>query len=164
MYQYYLSLGSNIENEYRNITNALTYLRNIKSTKLKISNYYLTAARDYEKQRDFLNVCVLMDSELDPIALLKELKRIEAKMGRKQTIRFGPRVIDLDIIWVKGVKYLSSQLKIPHERAHERRFVLEPLRELVEGDKELSVFIEENMKNVGEQRVNKISEFELKKQ
>lgn len=163
MYYYYLSLGSNIENEYRNINTALQYLRNLKETRLKLSQYYITAPQNYEKQRDFLNVCCYLDSSLNPFQMLKELKNIEKKMGRTSGIRFGPRVIDLDIIWVRGLKLKTEMLEIPHPRAKERAFVLKPLKDVVESDKELSAFIDEHLPETEAQRVEQVSEFRLKK-
>lgn len=163
MYYYYLSLGSNIENEYKHITTALNFLRNLKETKLKVSQFYLTAPQNYEKQRDFLNVCCYLDCSLHPFQMLRELKAIEKKIGRVPGIRFGPRVIDLDIIWVRGVKLRSELLTIPHPRAKDRAFVLKPLSEIVESDRELSAFIEENLPLVEDQRIELVSEFRLKK-
>lgn len=163
MYYYYLSLGSNIESEYRHITTALNYLRNLKETRLKLSQFYLTAPQNYEKQRDFLNVCCYLDCELNPFQMLRELKAIEKRVGRVPGIRYGPRVIDIDIIWVRGLKLESELLTIPHAKAKDRAFVLRPLSEIVESDRELSAFIEENLPRVEDQRMELVSEFRLKK-
>lgn len=163
MYYYYLSLGSNIESEYRHITTALNYLRNLKETRLKLSQFYLTAPQNYEKQRDFLNVCCYLDCELNPFQMLRELKAIEKRVGRVPGIRYGPRVIDIDIIWVRGLKLESELLTIPHAKAKDRAFVLRPLSEIVESDRELSAFIEENLPRVEDQRLELVSEFRLKK-
>lgn len=163
MYYYYLSLGSNIENEYKHISTALNYLRNLKQTKLRLSQFYTTAPQNYEKQRDFLNVCCLLDCDLNPLQMLRECKAIERKVGRVPGIRYGPRVIDIDIIWVRGFKLISELLTIPHAKAADRAFVLKPLSEIVESDRELSAFIEENLPKVENQRVELVSEFMLKK-
>lgn len=163
MYYYYLSLGSNIESEYRHITTALNYLRNLKETRLKLSQFYLTAPQNYEKQRDFLNVCCYLDCELNPFQMLRELKAIEKRVGRVPGIRYGPRVIDIDIIWVRGLKLESELLTIPHAKAKDRAFVLRPLSEIVESDRELSAFIGENLPRVEDQRLELVSEFRLKK-
>lgn len=162
MYQYYLSLGSNIENEYLNITQALNWLKKIKSTKLKLSNYYITAPQNMENQRDFLNVCVYMDSELNPFKFLAEIKKIECIIGRKPTARWGPRVIDIDIIWVRGIKMSTNSLTIPHPRAFQRSFVLTPLKELVTADNELKKLIEYSEPFVKDQRIEFVTEFKLK--
>lgn len=163
MYYYYLSLGSNIENEYKHIMSAVGYLRNLKETRLRLSQFYVTAPQNYEKQRDFLNVCCYLDCSLNPFQMLRELKAIEKKVGRVPGIRYGPRVIDLDIIWVRGLKLDSELLTIPHAKAGERAFVLKPLSEIVESDRELSAFIEHNLPRVKDQRIEVVSEFRLKK-
>lgn len=162
-YNYYLSLGSNIENEHKNILKAIEYLKNLKATKLKQSNFYLTKPQNYENQNDFLNICVFMDSELNPFDFLEKIKLIEKKMGRQVNFRFGPRIIDIDIIWIEGIKIVSNSLEVPHPRAFERAFVLHPLKELVNYDKELIKMIDDSMDSVKEQEVSMLSEFNLKK-
>jgi 2-amino-4-hydroxy-6-hydroxymethyldihydropteridine diphosphokinase len=75
-------------------------------------------------------MAVLGETRLPPRALLRALKRIERRLGRKPTIRFGPRTIDLDIIYYGGLVLKTRDLIIPHARVAERRFVLEPLAEI----------------------------------
>lgn len=162
MYEYFLSLGSNIESEYAHISQAVEKLKLLKKTKLKLSNFYITEAQNLTEQRSFLNVCVHMDSEINPMQFLDELKSIEKKLGRTKGVRYGPRVIDIDIIWVRGIKIKTSKLEIPHPRAFERNFVLTPLSELAVGDNELMRLIKEHKSSVEGQSVKRISEYQLK--
>ena len=97
---------------------------------LKASKVYETPPWGYEDQPAFLNQVLQVETELDPPALLKHLKRIERKMGRKSTFLYGPRAIDLDILFYDGLIYSTDSLQIPHPLAPERAFVLVPMREI----------------------------------
>ena len=77
--------------------------------------------------RDFANTVVLVESDMEPPALLRQLKAIECEFGRRRGRRWGPRVLDLDIIDWSGGKWRSASLTIPHPAAAERAFVIEPL-------------------------------------
>lgn len=77
--------------------------------------------------RDFANAVALVESDLDPAALLEELKKLERSFGRRPSRRWAPRVLDLDIVAWSGGHIRSRTLTIPHERLHERSFVLQPL-------------------------------------
>src|SRR3954470_4063578 len=81
--------------------------------------------------RGFANAVALVESELDPPALLADLKRIERDFGRRAGRRWGPRVLDLDIILWSGGPWAGGGLVVPHPEFRRRRFVLEPLAELV---------------------------------
>jgi 2-amino-4-hydroxy-6-hydroxymethyldihydropteridine diphosphokinase len=100
---------------------------------LKPSKVYETPPWGYEDQPAFLNQVLQTDTELDPLDLLNYLKRIEQIMGRKATFRYGPRAIDLDILFYDGLIISIDNLQIPHPRAAERAFVLVPLREIAPG-------------------------------
>jgi len=83
---------------------------------------------DYKDQDWFINYAVKIETELDPFQLLERIQTIQRKAGRiHDKIRFGPRILDLDIILYDGVVIHSAQLIVPHPRMHERRFVLQPL-------------------------------------
>ncbi len=164
MYQYYLSLGSNIGNKYQNILKGIEYLKKLKGQKFLQSSFYLTEAQGYKEQDDFLNLCVYLNSDLNPFQFLDSIKKIEKRMGRKSGgLRFGPRIIDIDIIWVNGVEIKSNSLEIPHPRAFERAFVLHPLKEIVQLDRKLKDMIDYHIGNLSDQRVTRVSEFELKR-
>ena len=78
-------------------------------------------------QPPFLNAVAALDTELDPDALLDVLLDIEAAHGRVREVRWGPRTLDLDLIWFEDVARDDARLTLPHPRAHEREFVLRPL-------------------------------------
>jgi 2-amino-4-hydroxy-6-hydroxymethyldihydropteridine diphosphokinase len=85
---------------------------------------------DVDNQNDFINAVLEIKTTLDPHQLLDVLQKIENAMGRKRTIKSGPRIIDLDILFY-GQKVLQDEnLVIPHPEAHKRRFVLEPMSEI----------------------------------
>jgi quinolinate synthase len=82
------------------------------------------------EQQDYLNQVVELSTSLPPHELLAVAQRIEAELGRERLVRWGPRTIDVDILWYDGFKGSEADLEVPHPRMAERRFVLEPLAEL----------------------------------
>jgi 2-amino-4-hydroxy-6-hydroxymethyldihydropteridine diphosphokinase len=91
------------------------------------SRFYKTEPIDYENQDWFVNAVVRIQTRLAPLELLDLLKQIEVKAGRTiSSTRFGPRVLDLDILLYDELVHKSSSLTIPHSRMHKRRFVLAP--------------------------------------
>lgn len=126
----YLSLGSNLGDREKNLETALSELENEGIVILKKSSIYETAPWGYEKQPEFLNMAMEGLTLLGPYDLLKLIKEIESKMGRKKTIKYGPRVIDIDIIFYNNIILKSKVLTIPHPLMHKRDFVLKPLCEI----------------------------------
>ena len=125
----YLSLGSNLGNRAANIYGALRRLAaNIQLD--EISTLYETEPVGLADQPWFLNLVCRARTNLAPEALLTLAKTIEQDMGRKKTVRFGPRSIDIDILMYDDLVLSTPQLEIPHPRLHERGFVLIPLREV----------------------------------
>ncbi len=99
-----------------------------KSLLLAQSRFYETEPVDYKDQDWFVNAVIKIETELDPFQLLNELKRIEKDSGRNfKAIRFGPRILDLDILLYDDLVLNSSDLEIPHPRMYQRRFVLQPM-------------------------------------
>lgn len=96
----------------------------------KKSSFYETPPWGNVEQEKFINCAVEITTELSPRELLGLLKGIEADLGRTPSIQWGPRVIDLDIIFYNGRVINEGGLTIPHPRAHERAFVLVPLSEI----------------------------------
>jgi 2-amino-4-hydroxy-6-hydroxymethyldihydropteridine diphosphokinase len=94
------------------------------------SSVYETEPVDYLEQAWFLNCVVEAETHLEPLALLRVLRAIEAQMGSKKEIPKGPRLIDLDILLYGAETVATPELQIPHPRMHLRRFVLVPLAEL----------------------------------
>ena len=127
----YLSLGSNRGDRVDNIRRAIDLLRQDENIEvIKISGFYETAALYLTEQADFINCAVALKTSLEPVELLAAGQAIEKRTGRKKGKRYGPRVIDLDILSYGPRVIDSPELRIPHPRMAERRFVLEPLREI----------------------------------
>ncbi len=125
----YISVGSNLGYKLENCRKAIAVLTNSRNCRLiDQSRIYQTEPVDYRDQDWFVNYVVKIKTLLDPFALLKTLKGIEREAGRKtNTVRFGPRVIDLDIILYDRMVVNTKQLEIPHPRMHKRHFVLKPI-------------------------------------
>jgi len=97
---------------------------------VRASGLYLTAPVGGPEQEDYLNQVVELRTALAPQELLASINRIEAELGRERLVRWGPRSIDVDILWYDGSSIGEADLEVPHPRMEERRFVLEPLAEL----------------------------------
>jgi len=125
----YLGLGSNLGNRARNIYGALRRLGSCVALQ-EISSLYETEPVGLADQPWFLNLACSAETSLDPHALLAVAKRIEREMGREEGVRFGPRVVDIDLLFYGDVVLKTDDLEIPHPRLHQRGFVLIPLKEL----------------------------------
>lgn len=127
----YLGLGSNLGDRLDYIERALDGISDLGKIVQK-SDIYETEPVGYKDQGDFLNMVIEFQTPLSPFALLSELQRIESKLGRDRANekRFGPRVIDIDILLFNDEVVDTEILKIPHPRMHERNFVLIPLRQI----------------------------------
>jgi len=125
----YLGLGSNLGNRARNIYAALRHLGSSLALG-EISRLYETEPVGLTNQPWFLNLVCRGETELEPLQLLAVAKRIERSMGRKEGVRFGPRVVDVDLLLYGDLVLQTGELEIPHPRLHERGFVLVPLTEL----------------------------------
>ena len=124
-----VALGSNIGEPKENLDLAVALLREATDLK-KVSSYFVTKPVGFEDQPDFLNAVCIIESELPAMDLLSLLHGIEKAMGRERKIKWGPRVIDLDLIQYGSLLSKADELTLPHPRAHERRFVLEPWLEI----------------------------------
>lgn len=125
----YISIGSNIGHKLENCKNSLTSLAESKTSVIKSrSPFYMTEPVDYINQDWFVNLVVKIETRLDPFRLLDKLKSIQSNAGRNHNAeRFGPRILDLDIIMYDDFVINSPELIIPHPRMHKRRFVLKPI-------------------------------------
>lgn len=131
----YLGLGSNLGDRKKNLVRAVRFLDDTRGLEvLKISSLYETSAVG-PAQRDFLNAVVLASTNIAPLALLIILKGIEKKLGRKGGSRWGPREIDMDILFYGRRRVRGNGLRVPHPRFSERRFVLVPMSEIASGFK-----------------------------
>jgi 2-amino-4-hydroxy-6-hydroxymethyldihydropteridine diphosphokinase len=122
----YIALGTNLGDRLANLHAALRSLPTAV-TVIDESPVYETPPWGYEDQPAFLNMVVKTETELEPEALLTYLKQIEAELGREKSVRWGPRLIDLDILFYDDLVIDTPPLVIPHPRLHERAFVLVPL-------------------------------------
>lgn len=128
-----LSIGTNMGDRLKNLAAALDLLED-KIDIRKVSSVYETDPWGFEDQDRFLNIAASGDTDLSPLELLSFTQGVEASMKRVKTIRYGPRVIDVDILLYEGVEMDTEKLTIPHPRIKERAFVLVPLREIAEDD------------------------------
>ena len=121
----FLSLGTNVGDKNKNLLEGLTFLKEFVNI-LSISSVYKTEPLLYEDQEDFLNIVIEIDYQGTAKSLLLIIKDIEIQMGRKKTFRYGPRIIDIDIIFFKGEEINEDDLIIPHYDWHNRLFVIQP--------------------------------------
>jgi 2-amino-4-hydroxy-6-hydroxymethyldihydropteridine diphosphokinase len=124
-----LGLGSNLGDREKNLHTALAKLAPLIHI-TRVSSIYETEPVGVKEQPWFLNLVCTGTTSLSPVDLLRRVKRIEIEMGRTEGIRFGPRPIDIDILFYDRLIQLSPALTIPHPRLHERAFVLVPLAEI----------------------------------
>lgn len=126
-----IALGSNIGDKVENLSRAISSLEaHSKIDVVARSRLYRTEAWGVEDQDWFLNACVGVHTDLRPHALLDVCQAIEADMGRMRLKRWGPRIIDLDILVFGDVRQDDPDLTIPHPRITERAFVLAPLNDI----------------------------------
>jgi 2-amino-4-hydroxy-6-hydroxymethyldihydropteridine diphosphokinase len=133
----YLGLGSNVGDRRAQLQAAVDLLPSHGVTVVASSSVYETEpVGEVLDQRDFLNACVRIETELGPEQLLDACKAVEAELGRVAGgVRHGPRPIDVDLLLLDGTEYVSERLALPHRDLATRRFVLVPLLEL---DRELT--------------------------
>ncbi|HAM38184.1 MAG: 2-amino-4-hydroxy-6-hydroxymethyldihydropteridine diphosphokinase [Elusimicrobia bacterium RIFOXYC2_FULL_34_12] len=129
----FVGLGSNRGEKKKNILKSIELLKKYHQKILKISSFYRTEPYGCKNQNTFLNAIVKLKTELSPKEFLFICKNIEKVIGRKKSFRWGPREIDLDILFF-GKKVIKSRiLTIPHKDLHNREFVLKPLKEISPG-------------------------------
>ncbi len=126
----YLSLGTNLGDRKANLRRAVSELEGELGTALSLSSVYETEPWGYTDQPAFLNMCAKFRSDRSPEELLSLVKGIEARMGRQRSVRWGPRLIDIDLLKVGRLKRKSESLELPHHRMWERAFVIIPLSEI----------------------------------
>ena len=124
-----IGIGSNVGDAAANVRTAFDRLEGLGSV-IARSSLYRTKAWGVTAQPDFFNAAALLQTGHPPHELLRELKRIEREMGRVATYRWGPRVIDLDILAYDDLAIDEPELTIPHARLRERAFALAPLAEI----------------------------------
>jgi len=163
----FIGLGGNQPGSQAALASAVRELGGIGQV-VRTSGLYRSAPRDLLDQPDFLNAALELETELEPVDLLFALKRLELTLGRDpQGLRFGPRLIDLDILAFDGhcVEDAELDLVVPHPRLVERRFALEPLAELDPGlqpwrgcsDLRVDVTVADLLPMVADQEVSRIA-------
>jgi 2-amino-4-hydroxy-6-hydroxymethyldihydropteridine diphosphokinase len=125
----YLALGTNLGDRPANLRAAIAALPPSVVVR-QSSPVYETPPWGLTDQPAFLNMAVKAETRLEPAALLATLKRIEQELGRTPTVRWGPRVIDMDILFYDDLVLETPEATIPHPRLHERAFVLIPLADI----------------------------------
>lgn len=128
----WLGLGSNLQQPAVQLKRALTSLELADGIEiLETSGLYRTPPWGDEAQDEFINAVVKIETDLDPHSLLRVLQSIENTMGRERSDRrWGPRIIDIDLLLYADRQIQTKELEVPHPRMHERAFVLVPLCEL----------------------------------
>jgi 2-amino-4-hydroxy-6-hydroxymethyldihydropteridine diphosphokinase len=120
-----IALGANIGDPKAQMDLAVAMLRQATEV-ISVSEYFSTKPVSDIEQPDYLNAVCIVESELPAMDLLSLLHGIEKALGRQRLEKWGPRTIDLDLIQYGSLLSSADELKLPHPRAHERRFVLEP--------------------------------------
>ncbi len=126
----YLCLGSNLAGRRQYLERALEEIRAEGVEVTRVSSLYESEPVDVTNQPWFLNCVAEVESDLMPLQLLRRMQRVEQRLGRRRGVRRGPRTIDIDILLFGNHVVHTPVLEIPHPRMTERRFVLEPMREL----------------------------------
>ena len=131
MHNVFLSLGSNVDDKEKNILNAIKLIDKIPEIRImKGSSLYETEPVGFKKQEYFFNIILEIYTNLSPFELLQKLKDIELRLGKNIKMRWGPRSIDIDILYCGNEIIESKELTIPHPMINERRFVLVPTAEI----------------------------------
>ena len=124
-----VALGANIGSPREQMDLAVALLREATEVSA-VSSYFVTKPVGGPEQPDYLNAVCILESDLPATDLLAVLQGIEKSLGRERNERWGPRTIDLDLIQYGSLLSAADELELPHPRAHERRFVLEPWFEI----------------------------------
>lgn len=154
---YIISIGTNLGNRKQNLEKAIDAINNIPYTDvIKASSIYETEPVGYLRQENFYNVVVEVRSQFEPHEMLGICLGIESGLGRIRGIKYGPRVIDLDLIFAENKKIKTKNLIVPHPRYKERRFVLEPLLEIFSDGRFFDINFEKYIHNIDGQQIKKI--------
>lgn len=122
-----LGLGSNLGDRWAHLRGAVSALGAMVTA---VSPVYATAPVGGPEQGPFLNLVVALGTDLGPRDLLDLCRALEAEAGRVRVVRWGPRTLDVDLLWIDGVTVDEPDLVVPHPRMWERRFVLAPLADV----------------------------------
>jgi len=127
----YIGIGSNLGDKADQCERAISKILKLGRHKLLAkSSFFKTQPIGCTTQDWFVNGVIKIETDLGPLDLLRGLKTIESQLGRTKTFRWGPRMIDLDILFFDDTEMKTEDLQIPHPLLHERQFVLRPLAEI----------------------------------
>ena len=126
----FLALGSNVGDSYKFLKDAKEMIKSEYTTINKESKIYKTKPWGFVMQDDFLNQVIEIETFFESFSLLKEIQKIENKLARERKIHWGPRTIDIDILFFDDEKIYTDDLIIPHPYIKKRAFVLKPLKEI----------------------------------
>lgn len=126
----FLSLGGNLGNTQEIFEACYPMIENKVGVILQQSSLYRTAAWGLQDQADFTNQVILVETTLNPHTILIEIQAIEKALGRERTITWGPRTLDLDILFIDQQIIQTTDLQVPHPHIQDRKFVLIPMEEI----------------------------------
>ena len=135
MHTIYLGIGSNLGNREENCKKAILLMSEKGIVIKQQSSMYETEPWGVKDQPKFINMAVEAETDKTPEELLGVLKKVESEVGRTETAKWGPRVIDLDILFFNDLIHKTADMEIPHPLLHERDFVMKPLCEIAPGKK-----------------------------
>lgn len=142
----YLSIGSNMGNKLYYLISAIQEIDLIDGIKIsRISSFYETEAWGLKEQENFYNMALEIRTTLLPFELLRKLQDVEIKLHRVRSLRWGPRTIDIDIIFYDEIKVNTKDLIIPHLRYRDRNFVLKPMYEIYQKKSSLLKYMKRDM-------------------
>lgn len=130
MNKVWIALGSNMGEGRKNLDLAIKMMNERGVLVEKVSTYIETEPYGYTEQDNFVNAVCIAETNLSPRELLETLLKIELNMGRVRIIKWGPRIIDLDILFYEDLIIDEEDLKVPHIEIQKRSFVLEPMNEI----------------------------------
>lgn len=130
MHTVYIGIGSNLGEREENCERAIGLLEEKGTRVIKRSSMIETEPWGVTDQPAFINMAIQIETELSPVELLKLLKETEKEVGRRPGMRWGPRVIDLDILLIDDLVIKSDRIEVPHPQIRNRDFVLRPLAEI----------------------------------
>lgn len=167
MNRYYISFGSNMNQPVEQVQRALERLSNAEGIEIvTCSSLYRTPPWGKTDQAEFINGVVVVRSELDPFAILSLLQQVEQEGGRERIVRWGPRTIDLDMIYAEkelenGLVEMwqidNPYLMLPHPYFWDRTFVLLPLQEVYERFQWRGIAVENRLKELGTTGIEKLN-------
>ena len=150
-----VALGSNLGDRLNFLQSAVNEINSLPEVHVfKISSVYETLPVGGPEQENYLNAVIGLNTELDADVLLLKLLHIELNLGRQREIAWGPRTIDLDLIWFEDLTINTEILVLPHPRAHERCFVIKPWLEIEPNAKIGNTEIQEFFKDLDCSGVN----------